>query len=160
MEDLPGDVRVDARVVVEHLRAVVANATGSHPRTWVPQSTFDELQARADREPIHLHPALHHLHRRWDMTETRRPKSGTTLRARLERLAAQLIEQVLGAYFTEEQEFRAALARSIDAIAYRVDEIASADERNLLEFVRDDLLDLARFVEDRIDTRLRGPSAR
>lgn len=155
MEDLPGDVRVDARVVVEHLRSVVSNAPGSYPRTWVPQATFDELLGRADREPIHLHPSLHHLHRHWDMGPARtHAGSGWSPKAVGRRLLARFVNAALDRYFTEEQEFRATLAQSIDAIAYRVDEIASSDLRNMLNVVRDDLLDLARYVDDRIDTRL------
>jgi hypothetical protein len=61
-----------------------------------------------------------------------------------------LVTGALSQYFAEEQEFRVALAQSIDAIAYRVDEIASADERALLSLVRSDLLDLARTVEGRL----------
>jgi len=151
---------VDARLVVEHLRSVVGNAPGAYPRTWLPQATFDELLARADREPIHLHPSLHHLHRHWDMGPARTNQgSGWGPKALVRRLLARIINAALDRYFTEEQEFRAALAQSIDAIAYRVDEIASADERALLDIVRDDLLDLARYVDERIDARLRDRSA-
>jgi|GEM_PF-684528 len=155
MEDLPGDVRVDTRVVVEHLRSVVGSAPGSYPRTWLPQATFDELLVRADREPIHLHPSLHHLHRRWDMGHARtHAGSGWGPKAIGRRILARIVNAALDRYFTEEQEFRAALAQSIDGIAYRVDEIASSDLRNLLDVVRNDLLDLSRYVDDRIDTRL------
>ncbi|MCU1494892.1 MAG: hypothetical protein JWO62_2656 [Acidimicrobiaceae bacterium] len=155
MEDLPGDVRVDARAVVEHLRALVDNAPGAYPRTWLPQATFDELLVRADRDPIHLHPSLHHLHRRWDMGHARSlAGSGWGPKAVSRRLLARIVNAALDRYFTEEQEFRAALAQSIDAIAYRVDEIASSDLRALLEIVRKDLLELTRYVDDRIDTRL------
>ncbi|MCU1491576.1 MAG: hypothetical protein JWM85_2981 [Acidimicrobiaceae bacterium] len=155
MEDLPGDVRVDARVVVEHLRSVVAGAPASYPRSWVPQATFDVLLERADREPVHLHPALHHLHRRWDMNQVR-TLAGTGRRPKQlsRRLIAWIINLALDRYFQEEQEFRAALAQSIDAVAYRVDEVSGSDLRNMLDVVRDDLLDLARYVDDRIDARL------
>ena len=155
MEDLPGDVRVDARVVVDHLRAVVGSTPGAYPRTWVPQATFDELLERADRDPIHLHASLHHLHRRWDMGHARSHQgTGWGPKAIGRRLLARIVNAALDRYFVEEQEFRAALAQSIDAIAYRVDEIASADERALLDVVRSDLLDLARYVDERIDARL------
>ena len=155
MEDLPGDVRVDARVVVEHLRSVVGNAPGAYPRTWVPQATFDEVLERADRDPIHLHPSIHHLHRNWDMGHARMQQGGGwSPKAVGRRFLARIINAALDRYFTEEQEFRAALAQSIDAIAYRVDELASADERALLDVVRNDLLDLSRYVDERIDVRL------
>jgi len=69
-------------------------------------------------------------------------------------LLARIVSAALDRYFTEEQEYRANLAQSIDAIAYRVDEIASSDLRALLEIIRKDLLELSRYVDDRIDTRL------
>jgi hypothetical protein len=62
-----------------------------------------------------------------------------------------VIAGALGPYFAEEQDFRIALARSIDSIAYRVDEIASADERAILTLLRNDLLDLAKTVEARFE---------
>ena len=34
MEDLPGDVRADSRVVVEHLRSLARNAPGSYPVSY------------------------------------------------------------------------------------------------------------------------------
>ena len=157
MEDLPGDVHVDAQVVVEHLRSIAAATPGAYPRTWLPQATFDGLQIRADREPIHLDLALHHLHRRWDMDHARTPPGpGRRPRAIARRFAHRVVNNVLKRYFVEEQEFRAALAQSIDAIAYRVDEVSTSDLRALLEVVRADLLDLARHVDDRIDARLAG----
>ena len=155
MEELSGDVRVDARVVVEHLRSIAGDSPVRYPRTWMPQATFDELLTRADREPIHFHPSLHHLHHRWDMSQARSEQhSGFSPKAIGRRLLARIINAALGRYFIEEQEFRAALAQSIDAVAYRVDEIASADERAILDVVRRDLLDLARYVDERIDERL------
>ena len=155
MEELPGDVRADSRVVVEHLRSLVAKAPTSYPRDWLPQANFDELMARADRDPIHLDPSLHHLHRRWDMLHTRSyGGNGYGPKAVSRRLLSRLVNAALGRYLAEEQEFRAALARSIDAIAYRVDEIASADMRQMLDVIRNDLIDLARYVDDRVDARL------
>jgi hypothetical protein len=121
----------------------------------MPQATFDELVEGYDRHPIHVHPAIHHLHHRWDMGGARRNDgTGKSPKALARRLLARVISGALDRYFTEEQEYRAALAQSIDAVAYRVDEIASADERAIVEIVRRDLLDLARYVDERIDERL------
>jgi hypothetical protein len=155
MEELPGDVRVDSRVVVDYLRSIVGNKPGEYPRTWLPQVTFDELMVRANRDPIHLHQSLHHLHLRWDMGHAR-PKADTGWGPKtiIRRVLARVVNSALDRYFAEEQEFRAALAQSIDAIAYRVDEIAGVDERVLLDVVRNDMLDLARYVDERIDARL------
>jgi len=133
----------------------VSNAPRAYPGQWFPQATFDELLVRADREPIHLHPSLHHLHRHWDMGHARtQAGTGWGPKALGRRLLARVVNAALDRYLAEEQEFRAALAQSIDAIAYRVDEIASADLRAVLEIVRSDLLDLTRYIDDRIDTRL------
>jgi hypothetical protein len=155
MEGLPGDTRAAARVVVEHVRAVAGPDPGPLPQGWVPQATFEEIAEAADRHPIHLHESIHHLHHRWDMGHARRNDgSGKSPKALFRRLVARVISSALDRYFTEEQEFRAALAQSIDAIAYRVDEIASADERAIVEVIRRDLLDLARYVDERFDEHL------
>ena len=155
MEDLPGEVRVDARIIVEQLRAIVGDSPASYPRNWLPQGTFDELLKRSDREPIHFHPSIHHLHHRWDMGHARtQSSSGWGPKAITQRIIARIVNSALDRYFAEEQEFRAALAQSIDAIAYRIDEIVGADERALLDVVREDLLSLSRYVDERIDQRL------
>ena len=154
MDELSGDPGADARLVVERVRALASRRTTSYPRRWLPQGTFDDLMEEADREPIHFNESLHHLHHHWDRGGAlASPESGRSPKAIARRFLARAVRSALDRYFTEEQEFRIALARSIDAIAYRVDEIASADERALLSLVRNDLLDLARTVEARLDGR-------
>ena len=151
MEELSGNPDTDARLVVERVRALAARRTKSYPRQWVPQGTFDDLMEEADRDPIHFHPSLHHLHHHWDRgAALRAATGGRSPKTLIRRFLARLVTGALSQYFAEEQEFRIALAQSIDAIAYRVDEIASADERALLALVRNDLLDLARTVEGRL----------
>lgn len=155
MEDLPGKVDLDAEGIVKRLRTILENSPVSYPRNWVPQGTFDDVLIRTDREAIHLHPSIHHLHHRWDMGPSRKNAgSGRSPKAIFLRLVARLMNSAFDRYFIEEQEFRAALAQSIDAIAYRVDEMAVADERAILELVRNDLLSLSKYVEERLDTRL------
>ena len=158
MEELSGDASADARLVVERVRALANRRTESYPRQWMPQGMFDDLMEAADRNPIHFHPSLHHLHHHWDRGPARTlASSGRGPKTLLRRLLAKVINTALDQYFTEEQEFRIALAQSIDAIAYRVDEIASADERAIFTLIRNDLLDLARTVEGRfqeIDERV------
>lgn len=152
MEHLPGgDVGVDAELIVEHLRTVLAQSPDAFPRGWMPQATFEELLGRADRDPIHLHLAIHHLHRNWQMEPITRPKQRRGLKGFVWRRFVHMLEATLGDYFRQEREFRAALAQSIDALAYRIDEVSTADLRNVLELIRDDLADLARYVEERID---------
>ena len=147
MEYLPGDTRLDAELVVEHLRAILAGHAAEAPRQWSPQATFDELMRKMNREPIHLHPAIHHLHHYWNMEALGPPPAGRGPKARVKRFVHRYLEHALGTYFRQELEYRAALAQSIDALAYRIDEVTSADERNLLELVLADLFDLARHVE-------------
>lgn len=151
MEQLPGDVHVDAELIVEHLRQLVAEAPSSHPRGWVPTITFEELLTKSDREPIHLHESIHYLHRHWHEVTLSAPPGGRHPRNRFARYVHRILESLLADHFQRERDFRAALAQSIDAIAYRLDEVATADQRNLLEAVRDDLADLARYVEERTE---------
>ena len=154
MEDLPGEVDLDSRNLVEHLRAIIDASPVERPRSWLPQSTFDDLLLRYNREAIHLHPSIHHLHQHWDMGPARKNAgSGKSPKALISRVLSRLINSALDRYFTEEQEFRAAVAQSIDALAYRIDEVAGSDERELLDIVRQDLLSLARYVESTIDDR-------
>jgi hypothetical protein len=157
MEDLPGNARVDARIIVEQIRALGGQPTATYRGNWLPQGTFDELLEASDREPIHFHPSIHHLHQHWDRGPARANNaSGYGPKALVRRILSRIVGSALDRYFAEEQEFRAALAQAIDAIAYRVDEIASADERGIVELLRNDLLDLARSVDERFAARNGG----
>ena len=156
MEDLPGDVRVDTRVVVEHLRSVVGSAPGAYPRTWLPQATFDELLGpggpRADPpppEPAPPPPPLGH----GPCPDPCRQRLGTEgdraahPRPHRERRPRPVLHRGAG------------VPRRPRPVDRRASPIAStrsraADLRNLLDVVRNDLLDLSRYVDDRIDTRL------
>lgn len=149
MEQLPGDVRVDAELLVEHLRRLAAESPRVYPRGFVPTITFEALLEKRDREPIHLHPSIHFLHRHWHEAELPPPPGGRRPRSRLARYVHSIVESLIGGYLQQEREFRAALAQSIDAVAYRIDEVATADARHLLEAMRDDLAALARYVEER-----------
>ena len=153
MEQLSGNVGADSIIITEHLKTLIEKTPDSYPRNWLPQANFDELMSRADREPIHLHPSIHHLHRRWDMTHTRKNiKKGYGPRAVFHRILDRMVTSALGTYLNEEQDFRAALARSIDAVAYRIDEVASADMRNVLDVIRNDLIDLARYTDEKFES--------
>jgi hypothetical protein len=137
----------------------VRTSPRSFSRSWLPQANFDELMIRADRDPIHRHPALHHLHYRWNMDDVL-PAAGAgpgesawrSPRAWFRRYVAGIVREQLERYFVEEKSFRAAVAQSVDAVAYRVDEVSTADMKALLAAVRDDLLDLARYVDGRIES--------
>jgi hypothetical protein len=157
MEDLPGQVDLDAKIIVERLREIIERSTVEYPRDWVPQASFDELLLRYNREAIHLHPSIHHLHQHWDMGQTRKNAgTGKGPKALVLRVLSRIINSVLDRYFTEEQEFRAAIAQSVDALAYRIDEVAGSDERELLDIVRNDLLSLSKYIDESIETRLKA----
>lgn len=148
MADVPGAIHIDARTIVDRVRAE-ADASQS-PRGWLPQGTFDDLLEESDRDPIHFHESIHHLHHNWDRGPARALRgAGRGPKGIAQRIVARFVGIALDRYFAEEQEFRAAVAQAVDAVAYRVDEIAGSDERALLELVRKDLVDLARYVEDR-----------
>jgi hypothetical protein len=148
MADVPGAIHIDARTIVDRVRAEAEES--EHPRGWLPQGTFDGLLEELDRDPIHFHESIHHLHHNWDRGPARALSGvGRGPKGIVQRLVARIVGIALDRYFAEEQEFRAAVAQAVDAIAYRVDEIAGADERALLELVRNDLISLARYVEDR-----------
>jgi len=66
-------------------------------------------------------------------------------------LLSRIVNGAMSHYYAEEQAFRSNVARAIDAIAYRVDNINYADQRALLGAVREDLIDLARHVEHQLD---------
>jgi hypothetical protein len=150
MADVPGAIHIDARTIVDRVRA--EGAESPNPRSWLPQGTFDDLLEKSDRDPIHFHEAIHHLHHNWDRGPARALQgNGRGPKALGQRIVARIVGVALDRYFAEEQEFRAAVAQAVDAIAYRVDEIAGADERALLELVRNDLIDLARYVEGRTE---------
>ncbi|HTX01729.1 MAG TPA: hypothetical protein VMD59_23300, partial [Acidimicrobiales bacterium] len=51
------------------MREVVRTAPRTFAKSWLPQANFDELMIRADRDPIHMHPALNHLHYHWNMDD-------------------------------------------------------------------------------------------
>jgi hypothetical protein len=151
MDNLPGEVNLDASIIVERLRELLETSPVEYPRNWLPQASFDDLLLRSDRDAIHLHPAIHHLHHRWDMGSSRRNSgTGKGPKAILLKIIARIINSAMDRYFTEEQEFRVAIAQSIDALAYRIDEVAGSDERELLDTIRTDLLSLSKYVDESI----------
>src|SRR5471030_1826480 len=64
MADLPRAIHIDARTIVDRVRAEAGRS--DVPRGWLPQGTFDDLLEESDRDPIHFHEAIHHLHHNWD----------------------------------------------------------------------------------------------
>jgi hypothetical protein len=152
VEDLSDENRIDAGTIVEQVRTVVAEGRDRFPRSWTPQATAEDVRAGDDLQPIHLVESLHHLHHNWDMTEAIQFKGrGRGPKAVLHRLLSRIVTIALSDYLGQENAYRAAIAQAVDAIAYRVDEVAFRDERAILQAVREDLLDLARHVENRLE---------
>lgn len=152
MGDVPHDDGVDAAQIVDRIRAVVAEGRERYPRTWTPQASVESLPAHKDREPAYLIESLDHLHANWDMTEALNFRErGWGPKAIVHRLLYRLVNVALSDYLGKEHAYRAALAQSIDYVARRVDDVSFRDEREILDAVRADLLDLARHLEDRID---------
>jgi hypothetical protein len=152
MDELSHDDALDAGSIVEQLRSLVAEGRNEYPRTWMPRATYEDLVVDDGREPIHLLESLHYLHRHWDMANSRICKGiGWGPKAIVQRLLSRIVNGAMSHYYVEEQAFRSNLARAIDAIAYRVDNINYADQRALLGAVREDLIDLARHVEHRLE---------
>lgn len=149
MEEVPADLPLDAEHIVEHLRTLRAAAPGAAPRGWAPQVTYDGLAARIDRQSVLYQPAIAHLHQFWNVQALGAAPLGRHPRTWLRRFVHRYLEAALGPYFRQELEFRAALTQAIDAIARRLDEVVRTDERELLTVVRDDLFDLAAYVESR-----------
>ncbi|MGD0742785.1 MAG: hypothetical protein ABSA31_05795 [Acidimicrobiales bacterium] len=157
MDGLSQDDAVDAATIVEQLRSLVAEGRREYPRTWMPRASYEDLVVDDGREPIHLHESLHYLHRHWNMADSRSCKGiGWGPKAIVQRLLSRIVNGAMSHYYAEEQAFRSHLARSIDAIAYRVDNLSYSDQRALLSAVREDLIDLARHVEHRLDAREAG----
>lgn len=154
MGDVPHNDRVDSAEVVERIRAVVAEGRERYPRTWTPQASVERLPGHQNREPAFLLESIDHLHAHWDMTDTLNFKGrGWGPKAIVHRILYKFVNIALSDYLGKEHAYRAATAQSIDYLARRLDDVSFRDERDLLEAVRDDLMDLARHLEDRIDER-------
>jgi hypothetical protein len=150
--ELPHDDRVDSAEIVERIRAVVAEGRERYPRTWTPQASVERLPGHQNREPAFLLESIDHLHANWDMSDALNFKGrGWGPKAIVHRLMYRIVNVALSDYLGQEHAYRAATAQSIDYLARRLDDVSFRDERDLLEAIRDDLLDLARHVEDRIN---------
>jgi hypothetical protein len=152
--DVPHDDGVRSAEIVDRIRAVVAEGRERYPRTWTPQASVESLPGHQNREPAFLIESIDHLHAHWDMSDALNFKGrGWGPKAIVHRLLYRVVNVALSDYLGKEHAYRAALAQSIDYIARRLDDVSFRDERDLLEAVRADLLDLARHLEDRIDER-------
>jgi hypothetical protein len=149
MDALSENDALDAATIVEQLRSLVSEGRREYPRSWMPRASYEDLVVHDGREPIHLHESIYYLHRHWNMADSRSCKKiGWGPQAIVQRLLSRIINGAMSHYFAEEQMFRSHLARSIDAIAYRVDNLNYADQRALLGAVREDLIELACHVDN------------
>lgn len=145
MEQLP----LDARGVLEELRASASSSTGALPRTWVPSASFQALLADADVSPLSLNEHLTWLHEHGDLAGLLAPPAGTSVKAWAKRQAHRVVLAILEPYLVRVQDCIAVTVRAIDAVARRVDEQGALQLRTL-DGVRADLVDLARNLEEQL----------
>ena len=145
-----GEVPLDARRVVEELRAARRKAASSAPRSWLPSDSFESTLSSTLRPPAHLNEHLQWLHHSWDLRALLAPRPARGMKGLARRLAHRAVMAVLGPYLDRLQDYLGVNVRAIDTIAKRVDDATIAQQR-LLGAVRADLVDFARHVDERLD---------
>ena len=146
MEHLP----LDARNVVDELRAAPRPLSGSRPRTWVPSQSFGALLVDADVQHVALNENLMWLHDNCNLEHALAPPVGGGLKGWVKRLIHRAVIAVLRPYLTGVQECLGTTLRAVDAIARRVDDQAATQMRTI-GAVRADLIDFAQSVDERLD---------
>lgn len=145
MEQLP----LDARSVVEKLRASTPPPADALPRTWVPSASFQALLEEADVTPLASDEHLAWLHEHGDLRGLLAPPEGSGPRTWVKRRAHRVVLAVLEPYLVRVQDCIAMTVRALDAAARRVDEQAATQLRTLAG-VRADLVDFARNLDERL----------
>lgn len=145
MADLP----VDARRVVEELRAV-RRAQGVAPHGWVPSESFDGALSEVILPPVHENEHLGWMHKNWDLAALLAPPPARGLKGAVRRLQHRLIMAVLGPYLSRLQDYLGVNARAVDVVSRRLDDVASSQLRTVAA-VRHDMIDFAHYVDRRLD---------
>ncbi len=146
MEDLP----LDARGVVDELRAAPRPLSSAQPRTWVPSQSFAALVEDADVRPVSLDDNLVWLHNNCNLEHALAQPLGGGLKGWVKRLIHRAVLAVLRPYLTGVQECLGATLRSVESVARRVDDQAATQLRTI-GAVRADLVDFGRSVDERLD---------
>lgn len=142
-----GDVPVDAQRIVDELRAS-RRATGVAPRGWNPSEVFADAAVEPSRTPVHLNEDLAFMHRNYHLGGQLAPPPARGVKGIVKKVLHRLVMAVLAPYFERLQEYLAANTRAVDSVSKRVDEV-SAHEAHLSRAVKHDLVDLARYVDER-----------
>jgi len=146
MEHLP----LDARSVVDELRAAPRPLAGALPRTWVPSQSFGSLLQDAEVRPVTLDDNLVWLRDNCNLEKALAPPVGGGLKGWVKRLVHRAVLAVLRPYLTGVQECLGATLRAVESVARRVDDQAATQLRTI-GAVRADLVDFARGVDERLD---------
>jgi hypothetical protein len=143
MDEIPVEPRALADTMTSSLRS-------PRPSSWRPAATVPAGLWDAKRELMVVNETLRWLHEHWDMSDARNANpQGNDAKARARMMAWRAVRPCLEPYFQEEQDVIANLVRIVDALAKRVDALAS-DHARLLGAVRADLVDAAGHFEDAI----------
>ena len=146
MEHLP----LDARSVVDELRSAPRPPSGEEPRAWMPSASFDALVEGADVVPVLLDDHLTWLHEHGNLAGALAPPPGGGAKGWTKRLVHRAVLAVLNPYLVQVQDCITETVRALDAVARRVDEQAAAQVRST-GAMRSDLVDLARYLEERLE---------
>lgn len=146
MEHLP----LDARSVVEQLRAAPRPRVGDHPNSWVPSQSFDSLILDAKHTPAHLSAHLAWLHGNWSLEASLAPPTRAGVRGWWRRVTHRAVVRALRPYLAQMQDCVGATVRSLDELARRLDDQEAVQLRTL-GAVRSDLVDLATHVDERLE---------
>ncbi|HEV2360604.1 MAG TPA: hypothetical protein VGS21_02770 [Acidimicrobiales bacterium] len=126
--------------------------------TWQPTESLTSILEEMRHQLLSVNETLVWLHQRWDL----RPAIAEGERKAEELGAAgggrpgrgvdtkRVVQAQLGPYLAEEHELVANLVRMVDVMAKRID-LIEANQQRVLGAVRSELLDLAAFVDDRLE---------
>lgn len=145
MEQVP----LDARSVLDQLRASAPPLGEAPPRSWVPSASFDALLDEADVTPLVLDGHLAWLRDNCDLSHVLAAPEESGVKGWAKRWAYRIVLAVLHPYLVKVQDCIAETVRTLDAVALRVDEQAKAQLQSVTA-VRTDLVDFARQVDERL----------
>lgn len=147
----------EARRLVDAISQRVENEDLSE---WAP-GLHERRKGLEELPPLRHHPSLDYLHRNWAVRDALPPASIRRAilqgpRSLVRAISQRAVAMALAPYLAAEQEVLANAVRLSDAIAKRCDLLID-EEREGLEDVRSDLLDLAAHVQaslDRLDRNI------
>ena len=100
-----GDIPLDARRVVDDLRAARKVAGTDAPSSWVPSDSFESTLQNTIQPPVHLNPHLHWMHENWDLRSLLAPPPARGVKGLVKRVTHRLVMVVLGPYLDRLQDY-------------------------------------------------------